>query len=478
MSRQAITVGGLQVVHAAAATLGVVLLARLLSKEDYGRYVYLLTLASLVPLVAGLGVEHVLVMRGSRCGAEVAALFGKAIIMRLLAVFVAAVVGVLLWVCATAGDVLASVMMFVGATIAAFPNPLYLAVYRVHGVHLRPWVLGLIGPLTFIAYLLVIGLWFHDAVSLEVAAAGFMASHLLSALAIFPDVYALGRPKFHSSRFGEDTRLGLTFASSQAIDYASARLDVFALQYLLGPAALAVYAAAQRIIGALQIIPSSFHITELPEFHRSTGDRDALKRRFRSLRGAMLDTSLLLAGGITMFAPEIVRLVYGDKYLGAAGPLILLALGNVLVFLNYPYYMLAEAVDRIGARLMTKIVAAGSSMLAFVLLIPAVGAAGAAGALIVGNTIFVGGLHLITRKHAGGIRELLFDARALPVVVAAAGAAWLPLEFGRTAVNLTIAVVLYMAVAFGLGLALRLPSLRVIASMLPRSERERLERAS
>lgn len=478
MSRRAITVGGLQVVHAAAATLTVVLLARFLSKEDYGRYVYFITLASLVPLFAGLGVEHVLVMRGSRSGAEVSVLFGKALCVRLGTVVVALVGGAFFCAYAAVADSRALVMIFVGATIAALPNPLYLSVYRIHGAHLRPWLLGLIGPLAFIAYLSVIWLWFRGAMTLEVAAVGFLVSHVLTALVIFPDVYALGRPEFQVSRLGEDTRLGLTFASSQAIDYASARLDVFALQYLLGPAALAVYAAAQRIIGALQIIPSSFHLTELPEFHRSADDREVLVRRFRSMRGAMLDASLLLAGGIAVFAPEIIGLVYGEKYAGAAWPLVLLALGNVLVFLNYPYYMLAEAINRIGARLVTKIVASGASVVAFGLLIPAVGTTGAVGALIIGNTIFVGGLHLITREHAGGIRELLFDARALPVAVVAAGAAWGLLEFGRTAVNVSMAVVLYAAMVFGLGLWLRLPMLRFVSPLLPGTASRWLERGT
>lgn len=479
MSRRAITVGGLQVVHAAAAALTVVLLARFLSKEDYGRYVYFLTLASLVPLAAGLGVEHVLVMRGSRAGADVSALFGKALLVRSGTVLVTAVGAILFWVGTTAPDALALAMIFVGATIAAFPNPLYLAVYRVHGAHLRPWLLGLIGPLAFIAYLAAIGLWFRESMSLLVAAAGFLASQIATAVIIFPDVCALGRPKFQFTRLRDDTRLGLTFASSQAIDYASARLDVFALQYLLGPSALAVYAAAQRIIGALQVIPSSFHVTELPEFHRSADDREVLVRHFRSLRGGMLDASLFLAGGITVLAPEIVGLVYGEKYTDAAWPLIVLSLGNVLVFLNYPYYMLAEAINRIGARLSIKIIAAVASVVAFGLLIPAVGAVGAAGALIVGNTIFVGGLHVITRQYAGGIRELLCDARALPVAaVAAASAAGVLLVLGRTVVGLSLAGVLYWMLALGLGLWMRLPSLRLLTPAVPRFAKTWLQRGS
>lgn len=468
MSRRAISVGGLQILHAAAAALTVVLLARLLSREDYGRYVYYSTLASLLPLVAGLGVEHVLVMRGSRSMAEVPQLFGKALFVRCGTVLIAATGSALLWAYTDAQAGLAYTIIFIGATIAAFPNPLYLAVYRIHAVHLRPWLLGLIGPLAFIAYLAVLGFGFRDAVSLETVAMGFLGAHLLTTVVMFPDVRALGRPEFWASRLGEDRRLGITFASSQALDYASARLDVFALQYLLGPTALAVYAAAQRIIGALQVIPTSFHLTELPEFHRSADDRDALVARFRFLRAAMLDASVLLAGWIAVFAPEIVKLVYGEKYSGAAWPLFVLALGNILVFLNYPYYMLAEAINRIGARLVTKIVAAVATVIAFGVFIPAFGATGAAAALIVGNAIFVAGLHLITRWYAGGAWELLVDARAVPVAVTAAGVALAVMGFGRTAMTLSIATVVYGLVAIGLGAWLRLTALRLLSPMLPR----------
>ena len=55
MKHRALVVGALQVGHALAAALTVLLLVRMLSREDYGHYVYYSSLATLLPLFVGLG---------------------------------------------------------------------------------------------------------------------------------------------------------------------------------------------------------------------------------------------------------------------------------------------------------------------------------------------------------------------------------------------------------------------------------------
>jgi O-antigen/teichoic acid export membrane protein len=246
-----------------------------------------------------------------------------------------------------------------------------------------------------------------------------------------------------------------------------ARLDVFALQQFLGPLGVGVYAAAQRIIGVLQIIPTSIHLTSLPDFHRSAHDDSVLVARFRAIRALLLDLSILLGGGLIVLAPEIIAVIFGDRYRGAEAALRWLAVANVLVFLNYPYYMLAEAIDRVEARLVAKLVAMLVSIVAMVVLIPRLGIQGAAISLIVGNTIFVAALHVITRSRSGRMHELLQDGRAIYVAAAGClaalavgrlgnGASWLPLIEGAV----------YVVVAIGLGLLFRLRGLHQLTTLL------------
>jgi O-antigen/teichoic acid export membrane protein len=454
----------LQVLHALLAAVTVVLLARLLPSEIFGQYVYYSALAALLPLLVGLGVEHVLVMHGSRSAAALPALFGNALLVRMIALALATV-GAFVWMSLSdSAEALAIALLFIGGSLAIFPNPLFLSVYRVHGMHARPWLLNLTSSGGFVVYLILLP---RSMVSLTSVAAGYCLAQAASAIVMYLDARRHVPPVVDWRRFRQHSRLGLSFASSQGLDYAMARLDVFALQHLVGPAAVGLYAAAQRIIGVLQIIPTSIHLTSLPDFHRSAHDDSILVARFRTIRALLLDLSILVGGGLIVLAPEIMEVIFGDRYRGAAASLRWLVVANVLVFLNYPYYMLAEAIDRVEARLAAKIVAMLVSVMAMVALIPRLGIEGAAISLIAGNTIFVAALHVITRSRAGRVRELLQDGRA--IIVAAAGclaafavnrvgngASWLPLAEGAV----------YVLVALGLGLLFRLRGLLLLTTLL------------
>lgn len=459
-----LAVGVLQVVHAVLTAVTVVLLARLLSSEVFGLYVYYSTLAALLPLLMGMGVEHVLVMHGSRSESTVPLLFGNALLVRMVAMAIT-VVGALLYIFFSASThAFAIALIFVGGALAVFPNPLFLSVYRVHGMHVRPWLLNLTSSGGFVLYLILLP-W--SMMSLTSVAVGYCLVQGVSAIVLYCDVSRHVPPIIERRRLRQHSRLGLSFASSQALDYAMARLDVFAVQLFVGPSALGLYAAAQRIIGVLQIIPTSIHLTSLPDFHRSAHDDSVLVARFRAIRGLLLDVSVLVGGGLILLAPEIIAVIFGDGYRGAEAVLRWLAVANVLVFLNYPYYMLAEAINRVEARLVAKIVAMLVTIAAMVALIPRLGIEGAAVSLVVGNAVFVGALHIITRSRAGRLWGLLLDARAVAVAAAGCLLAFAVTCFGNDESWLPIvAGAVYLVVVIGLGLLCKLTGLRLLATLL------------
>jgi O-antigen/teichoic acid export membrane protein len=464
VAQRVLAVGGLQVVHALLAAVTVVLLARLLPSEVFGLYVYYNALAALLPLLVGMGVEHVLVMHGSRSASALPALFGNALLVRMIALALTTLCACLWMHLSQAPQAIAIALLFIGGALAIFPNPLFLSVYRVHGLHIRPWLLNLVSTGGFVVYLILLP---RSMVSLTSVAVGYCLAQATSAVIMYLDASRHVPPVVEWQRFRQHSKLGLTFASSQGLDYAMSRLDVFALQLFVGPAGVGLYAAAQRIIGVLQIIPTSIHLTSLPDFHRSAHDDSILVARFRTIRALLLDVSILVGGGLMLLAPEIITVIFGDRYRGAEAALRWLALANVLVFMNYPYYMLAEAIDRVGARLVAKIIAMLASTAAMVVLIPRLGIEGAAVSLVVGNTIFVAALHVITRSRAGRLLELLQDARAIVVAAAgclaafalsqvANGASWLPIVAGAV----------YVVVVIGLGLLLRLRGLEMLMTLL------------
>lgn len=453
-------------VHALAAALTVVLLARLLPKEEYGHYVYYSTWAALLPLFLGLGVEHVLIMHGSRTAAEIPFLFGNALVVRLTASGTILAGSIVYFLLSSGPHALAIALIFVGGSWTVFAAPLFLALYRVNDVHVRPWVLGLVGVLGFPLYLAAIP---RTWISLNTVALGYCAAQTITAAIMYPDVRRLGKPVARLDRWRRHSRLGLSFAASQTLDYATARMDIFALQQMAGPAAVGLYAVGQRIIGVLQIIPTSIHLTELPDFHRNASNEEALTSRFRALRAILLDASILIGGGIMLFASVVVVLLFGEQYREGARALRWLAVANVFVFLNYPYYMLAEAMDQVGRRLLAKVVTALITLAALAVLIPRLGIEGASISMVIGNVVFVAGLHWLTRSRSGSLGGLLWDARSLAVAVAGGLAVVAFSSLSQVSSGVTFLVLgcmIYVVSVFGLGLLFKLTSARLIARLV------------
>jgi len=268
--------------------------------------------------------------------------------------------------------------------------------------------MGLVGPLAFLTFLTLRA---DKIASIEQIAVAFCLTNALVLLLYVMDMRRFVRLQVDWERLKISLRDGMVFSVSQAFDFVFSRIDIFLLKFVAGPHLLGIYAAAQRIVSLLQLIPSSFHIVELPEFHRAASDPARLTAKFRQLRGLLFEIGLCMFGVLIINADGIVHLLFGDHYQGAGRVVVVLSIANLLLFINYPYYMLAEAERQLERRLMMRIITFGITVPSMIGLIVVFDEAGAALGLIVGQAFFCFLLHLITRPTNGGMAVAIRDAR-------------------------------------------------------------------
>ena len=146
LSRQSLLVVALQFAQTGLAALNVILIAIVLEPTAYGQYVYWLAIASIPPLFAGLGTEHVFVMEASRQRELATVYFGNAVSVRAV-VSIFLLIGIGIGANLTSPENFQTIILISGGSLLAmFPSPLFLAYYRVQSVYIRPLVMGLVGP--------------------------------------------------------------------------------------------------------------------------------------------------------------------------------------------------------------------------------------------------------------------------------------------------------------------------------------------
>lgn len=228
--------------------------------------------------------------------------------------------------------------------------------------------------------------------------------------------------------------------------------------------ALGLYAAAQRPVFVLYIIPTILSTTLFPAFARLASED---KARFRSVLERAVSFCFLVAmplvvGGLVLSAP-LVNLLFGPEYAGATAAFSVLLLTMFTVF---PGNVISNAVFAFDAQktfLWYLALGAGTNALLDYILIPRFGIVGSAWATVIAQVLS----NAIIWRKLKSLQEfhvLRFLPRAIGASAVMGVAAWL-LNFAGLPVLVSIAFggIVYAGLLYILKeplLAYALPSLR------------------
>jgi len=172
------------------------------------------------------------------------------------------------------------------------------------------------------------------------------------------------------------------------------QIDMVLLQHFTSLAVVGVYAVASKIVFSLQFIPIALSASLFPALskvsHDTVASQKLLKGGFHYLMIICVPLSLCMI----VFAQPILQFAFGVNYLLATIPLQILAVSLLFGFLDYPLGAYLNGSGKAKLQTMSMGITLGVNIMCNVLLIPYLGAVGAAiSALIAQCVLFFCGYY-------------------------------------------------------------------------------------
>lgn len=417
--KQTLWILALNGVQIAVTALSFIRLANGLGPDGYGIFTFALTLGAFLPILAGMGADQVFVMHASRDLKAIPVLLGNAVLMRAAtSIPLYVIVLSVAWIGGYRHLVVLGLLCGT-ALLMGFAQPTFGSYYRVVGRARHVWIAITIGQVVFCAYLYAV-----KELDVRAASLAYFISNVIVVVALFYDVRRRLRLRYDQALLKTNLRLGAFFSGSLMADFAFQRIDVMLTQVLLGAVAVGTYTAGYKLVALFLNIPIALHVVQLPDFHRAAVSTDAtnsdfLQDAFQRLRTVLIELGAVLFGMILVNSGRIVDLVLDPSYASAKNVVAISSLTTFILFVTYPYSMLAEAQGKVEKRLWLRCAAVVFTGLLTAVLLKPMGVAGAAVGVALGSAFFLLLLHRATQPTGDNATGLLREcAPLLPATVA------------------------------------------------------------
>lgn len=324
-----------RILEAVVGLVVILIVARCLGVELFGRYSLILAVVwVLSPLLALRCTPHIIIREivKDRTGAQ--SLIGSSIVLStLLAVPVAVLAFFAGWAFHLDGPSFAALFITIGyfllKTWISELTSIYIAVEKMHYEAIASYCVSFFE-------LLAVSLVF-------VMKGGFLAVFLataganLLALAVILVMVRKFRIRMATDKIRYLFRESLPLAGSRLFTQAYLYVDVFILKVLTTDLEVGLFQSSQRIVVRLLILPMSLGMSMMPRFSRMaiepTGKE--LKQMFDQWFKAVLFLSLLITFTGYALSEEIIKYLYGSSFSRATVSLELLFFAVPFFFLNY-----------------------------------------------------------------------------------------------------------------------------------------------
>ncbi|PIR87412.1 MAG: hypothetical protein COU11_00595 [Candidatus Harrisonbacteria bacterium CG10_big_fil_rev_8_21_14_0_10_49_15] len=363
----------------------VIYAARVLGAADYGVFSYALTLAAFLTIFSDLGISPVLTKETAKDPSVRQAYFSSAFILKLILIVINA--GILLFLIPLFSRVEAAHALF----------PLVVAIFAFDS--LREFGFGMNRALelmereAFVKILLNatvagLGFWFLAAaatpLSLMWAYVIGTGAGLLATAYMLRDYVVRLFTQIHWQKIWPLFTTALPIGILGVLGAIAINTDMIMLGWWRNPEEIGYYAAAQKIILLLYIIPGLFAGAAFPVFSRLANVNNV---RFREVFQKVVAASTLLAlpifvGG-WLLTRQIIVLLFGPEYISATNTLEILFL---TILITFPCAIIPNALfayDKQRYFLLFAAVGAGGNVLLNILLIPRYGIEGSAVATVI-----------------------------------------------------------------------------------------------
>jgi O-antigen/teichoic acid export membrane protein len=432
-----------------ASVVFFVVIARKLGTTDFGQFGFALSFTGAALLLAALGTDSVLAREVARDERRIHEYLGDVVVIRaaMSVVFLAVVAAAMLIGGSTMRSAL--VMTLVGGEVAI--EGLSRAWQGAFQAYERQGFISLsLGTQRILTAIGAVAVLAYGGGLIAVSVVFVLGSVVGLAIAIWTLHRYVVHIHWHfdRARLMPLTRLGIPIGLASLLFTVLLRADVVILRLFRSSAQVGLYTSAMRLVEATMLISWFLGAAVLPWLARESSTKGPLMGRGFEL-GVKGTIALLMPIGVgsALYAPQIVQIVYGKQYAGAAWPLRFLGVVMVCYGINYFTAIALTAHDRpdLFNRLLPVVVV--QNVATNLILIPLYGIKGASVAAASSAVLLaVLSIRLVAREF-GQVRASRFLVGPLAGAVAMGAAkALVPLPLFY---SLVLAAVAYLA-AFAL----------------------------
>jgi polysaccharide transporter, PST family len=307
--------------------LTLLVLARLLSPEDYGLVGMVTAITVFAPLLVGLGTPDAVVRRPRITEQEISALFWLSVAVGCSAALMMAVCGPLIawaygeprliWIAEV------SALTFVTSALYCQHNTLLRRALKFKELAAVELIANLLGASAAIAMALY-GLQYWALVLRPVLATFFIACGVWVLCPWIP-----GRPAI-SAGAKEMLRQGLHTAGFLVTDYIAGSTDRIAIGYRSGPVLLGYYQNAMFIFDNLSaLLVTSAHNVVVASLSKAQNNRDELRRLWSKGLSTLEFFAMPAYGILAVVGQDLIVVLFGNKWSHSGVLISILALRGI-----------------------------------------------------------------------------------------------------------------------------------------------------
>ena len=197
-------------------------------------------------------------------------------------------------------------------------------------------------------------------------------------------------------------------------------IDLALLGWLVAGQRLGDYAAATKVLSLLVVLPALLMNAALPGLSGAIGDRVRLTALASRLSHWMAATGFPLCVGAAIFAPQLITIVFGEKYAGAVALTRILTIAAALALASNIVGNILGAARIVRPMLIWNLAAVVFNVGGNVLLVPRYGVTASAWLTVATEVIVLGCALAFVRSHVD--LRILTRAAARPVLATSCAA--------------------------------------------------------
>ncbi len=387
----------------------IIVAARLLGVENWGIFAYILGIVTLLTVIADLGIGAFVTKEIARDSSKKELLIINTFILKLILIVVFGIITIPFVPLIAKFSIPLPLLLFIALTFA-FDALRDFASAVARGMQRMEIEAASLGVTNFLITIFgITSLWYRPTI-FSLALAYVLGTTIGSLITFWWLRKSLSIkiivPRLNTLK--EILRVSWPFGLMSVLGIIMLNTDTLMLGWLSNAYAIGLYTSSQRIIQMLYAIPAILATALFPTLSRQAHDN---QEQFTTTLKTGLQLQLLLAGTIMIvgifYAPEIISLAFGSKYLPSLSTFIALLFTLPIVF---PSILLTNALFAKGKRktfIWFFALGAGSNIIGNALLIPSLGITGCALATLLSQMLsnFLYFKILVTDLHIS-IREI------------------------------------------------------------------------